>query len=196
MKQTEELSSFSRLALELDGHFSELSRIGGQIERLDIDSESGLDHAVKLLNQFAEHGNSISQGIQEFAKVLQEARESSEAAARSVSEHAQTIHERKLKQNQMREELNRVSEKVKAANAGLSGLRKDGKSEFNDEEKRQIRAGLKQVNHNLKSFLTDVQAIKESAVQSKFKSIEHEAKKLLDVLRSSSRKIDEVIGEP
>ncbi len=187
------LSSLSLLAMELDGHFLELSRISGQIERLDIESESGLNHAVKLLNQFAEHGKNIAEGIQGFAKVMQETRERSELAAKSVAERAQLIYERKQKQNQIREELDRVKENVQAANMNLTSLRKDGTSEFTGEERARIKAGLEKINKDLKAFLVDVQAIKETAGQANFKSIQHEAKDLLDALRSSSRKIDKVI---
>jgi uncharacterized phage infection (PIP) family protein YhgE len=189
----ESLSSFGRLAVELDGHFSELTRLSGQIERLDIESESGLALALKLLNQFAEHGKSISEGIKDFSKVLQEAREGSEAAANRVAERAQFIYQRKQSQNEMRNQLNRVEENVKAANASLASSRSNGKSELTNEEKLQVRTKLERLNEDLKRFIADVQLIKEAAGQSKFKSIESEAKNLLDALRSSSRRIDRVM---
>jgi len=46
------LSPFGRLAVTLDTDFSELSRLSGQIQRLDLDTDGDLDHAVKLLNEF------------------------------------------------------------------------------------------------------------------------------------------------
>ena len=191
----ESLSSFGRMAVKLDGYFSELVRLGGQIERLDIGSESGLALAVKLLNQFAERGKNGSEGIQDFSKVLDEARARSEGAARLVAERAQLIRQRKQEQDQIREKLDQVERNVKAANANLASFRKDGKSEFTSGEKLQIKAGLERLNEDLKRFLADVQAIKEAAGQAKFKSIEHDAKNLLDALRSSCRKIDKVISE-
>ncbi len=191
----ENLSPFGRLAVELDGHFLELTRLSEQIQRLDIDSESGLDRAVKLLNQVAEHGKIISQGMQGFSKILQDARARSEVAAKLVAERAQSIHQRKQHQNEIREKLARVEENVKAANANLAGFEKEGESGFTDEERSKIKVALKRLNVDLKRFLADAQAIKEAAGQSKFKTIEHDASKLLDALRSSCRRIDKAISE-
>lgn len=191
----ENLSSFGRLAVQLDEHFLELIRLSGQIERLDIESESGLEHAVKALNEFAEHGKGIAEGIQGLSQALEETRARSEAAAQVVSERAQLIQQRKLQQYQIRERLSQVEEKVKAANANLAGLRRDAKSEYTNQEKLQLRADLAGLNDNLKKFLGDVQAIKKDASQAKFKTIEQDAKNLLDALQSSCRKIDKAISE-
>ena len=89
----DDLSSFGRLAVALDQHFLELTRLSGQIERLDIESESGLERAVKALNEFAEHGTSLSDGFQGLSNVLEEVRTRSEAAAQIVSARAQVIEE-------------------------------------------------------------------------------------------------------
>jgi hypothetical protein len=191
----ENLSSFGRLAVKLDEHFMELTRLSGQIERLDIDSESGLELAVKLLNQFAEHGKNVSEGIQGFSKVLQETRERSEVAVKQVAERAEFIHQRKQQKNQLREKLHQAEQNVKAANANLVSFRNNGKSEFTHEARLQIKAQLERLNEDLKRVLADVQTIKEAAGRLKFKSVEHDAKNLLDALRSSCRKIDKAIGE-
>ena len=191
----EDLSSFGRLAVALDEHLSELTRISGQIERLDIYSEGGLEHAFKLLNQFAEHGKSISEGMKGFSAALEEVRARSEAAAKLVSERAEVIGQRKLEQQQLREQLKQVEQKVNAANAGLAGSKRNGNGDITNEDRLKIKAQLEQLNEELKVFLAEAQAIKETAGQAKFKSVEHDANKLLDALKSSSRKIDKVIGE-
>ena len=191
----ENLSSFGRLAVKLDTDFAELTRLSGQLQRLDIDSDSGFEHAVKILNQFAQHGSSISEGIQEFSKCLQEARERSEVAAKAVSERAELIRGRKDKQDQMRAQLELVGDNVRAVNASLAGFRKEGRTEFSGEEKRQLKSELERLNVDLRKYLGDAQAIKEAARQSKFKSVERDAQDLIDVLRSSCRKVDKVIAQ-
>ncbi len=190
--KTDSLSAFGRLALQLDNDFTELNRLSGQLQRLDIDSESGLEHAVKVLNQFAQHGTSISNGIQDFSRVLQEARAKSEEAAKAVGDRAQEIYLRKQQQNQIREELGKVEANVKAVNARLSGFKKEGRSEFSDKEKIQLREELERINVDLKKYLAEVQAIKTAASAAKFKSVERDAQGLLDALRASSRRVDKV----
>jgi chromosome segregation ATPase len=189
----EDLSSFGRLAVKLDGHFSELVRLSGQIDRLDIESEGGLTHAVKLLNEFAEHGNAISEHIQDFSKALQEVQQRSEAAAKHVAERAQLIHGRKQKQNEIRERLDQVEQEVQAAGVRLAGFKKDGKTELTNEEKHQVRTELERLNEILKKFEDEVQGIKETAREAKFKSLEHDAKNVLDALRASSRRIEKAV---
>ncbi|MBI3299015.1 MAG: hypothetical protein HYZ75_12665 [Elusimicrobia bacterium] len=44
----EDLSPFGRLALKLDQELSELARVGGQIARVDIGSDNGLDEKGSL----------------------------------------------------------------------------------------------------------------------------------------------------
>jgi hypothetical protein len=194
--QLENLSSFGRLAVQLDSEFSELTRISGQLQRLEIDSDSGLDRAVKLLGQFAEHGKNIAEGIQDFSKFLQEVRDQSEAATKVVAERAEVIRQRKEHQNQIQDKLNQITQSLKEANASLSGFRKEGKTEFSAEEKVQIKAQLERFGGEMKKFLVDAHSVKEEASQSNFKGIEREAQALLEALRSSSRKIDKVISEP
>lgn len=190
----ETLSAFGRQAVKLDADFTELARLSGQIQRLDLDTESGLELAVKLLDQFSRHGMGISDGIQKFSKVLMEANQQSEAAAKLVADRAQLIRQRKELQNQIREKLNQVEQNVAAASTRLGGLRKEGNVEFSNDEKFQIKAEFERLNVELKNFMAEAQAVKEEATQARFKSIERDAQTLLDALRSSCRKVEKVIA--
>src|SRR4051812_33565728 len=118
----ESLSSFGRLAVKLDGEFTELTRLSGQLERLDLESDSGLDRAVKLLDQFAQNGKNIAEGIQEFSKVLNEAHTQAGNATTIVAKRAEIIGQRKKEQNLLGEKLFALQEEVKAANSNLTGF--------------------------------------------------------------------------
>jgi hypothetical protein len=65
---------------------------------------------VKLLNEFAQHGQNLTGQIAEFAASLQ--------AARLVAERAPLIQERRERQNLLRDALSQLEEKVKAAYTG------------------------------------------------------------------------------
>jgi chromosome segregation ATPase len=191
--RSEDLSPFGRLAVELDTAFSEMTRMSGQIQRLDIDSESGLERAVKVLDLFARNGQAVAEGIQAFSKVLQEARSKSEAAAQSVMERAEAIRDRKQHQSDLRSRLASVESSVAAANAELSGFRQGGKDLSGDKNTR-IREQLERLSGDLKSFLDAAQAVKSDAARAKFKTIERDAQNLLDVLRASSRRIEKALA--
>lgn len=63
-----DLSPFGQHALKLDSDFRELEELCGQIERLDLESDFGLDRAKQLLTKFSECGLRIGDGVQGFAK--------------------------------------------------------------------------------------------------------------------------------
>jgi len=188
------LSPFGQLAVKLDGDFVEMDRISGQLQRMVIDSDSGLERAVKLLEQFAAHGQSIAEGIQEFSKSLQTAREKSEAAATLVAERAQEIRERKEQQHQLREKLAEVEHQVKDINIGLAGYRTQKNLEPSDDDKRQIVAHLERLHSQLADFVGTAQAIKQEAGRLHFKGVERETDTLLDTLQSARRKLSTVLN--
>lgn len=193
--QLETLSSFGRLAVKLDTDFSELTRLSGQLQRLEIDSDSGFEKGVKLLDQFAQHGKSISEGIQEFSKLLQEARAQSEAAVQQVAERAEAIRRRHDDRSRMQERLREVEDKVKGANASLGRFRKDGGGDYSPGEQDQIRAEFERLNEDLKKFLEDARAVKEAAREANFKTLERDAQNVVDALRASSRRVEKALGE-
>lgn len=186
MSQPKDLSAFGRQAVRLDAEFTELVRLSGQLQRLEIDSESGLERGVKLLEQFARHGQSISAGIQEFSRLLQDVREQSESAARVVAERSQAILERKQAQQRVREELGQIERSVKGINEDLSAFRNAGVGD--------LRSRLESLSVELKKFQADAQAVKETAGRSRFRSIERDAQNLLDALRSSLRRVDKAMA--
>src|SRR4051812_29981594 len=110
------LSSFGRLAVKLDADLGELTRLSAQIQRLDLETDSDLDHSVKLLGKFADIGRDISVGIQDFSRILQEARDKSEGAIQLVAERAELIRQRKQRQKEVREQLSQVEQNVRATN--------------------------------------------------------------------------------
>lgn len=190
----DDLTAFGRQALKLDTEFSALARVGAQIQRLDLDTESGLEKAVRLLNEFAQHGTNVSAGIAGFAQAIRDAQAQAEATAKEVGARATIIQARKAQQNQVRDRLLALEKKVQAVNASLAGFKKDGNVPFSPEEQQRIKGQLDGINGELKAFLDDAQAIRDAARQAKFKSVERDAQALFDALRSSCRKLDRIVG--
>ena len=79
------LSPFGLAALALDAEFVELERLSGQIERIAIESDSGLERAQSLLIKFAECGQRVADGVIAFSKALQDAHVRAEKAGQTVS---------------------------------------------------------------------------------------------------------------
>jgi len=189
----EALSEFGRIALKLDRDFSELERLSAKIERLNLESESDLDHAVKLLGEFALQGQEIGRDMQEFSKALEAARERSDAAAKSVSERAGRVQERQQRRAQLQERLVRLEQELKTANAGLTGGRK-GDREASEEEKARIKTQFAELRSRLSEFIEPAEKIRDEAAQLKFRRIERDAQSMLDTLLALRRKLETILS--
>jgi hypothetical protein len=191
----ENLSPFGRLAVKLDGDLMELVRLSGQIQRLEIETEGGLEHALTLLARFAQHGQILSAEIQDFARFLQEAQQQSESATKIVAERAQQIVQRREEHHRVREKLARVEQDVKAASENLTSHRKEGKKEFSEDDKRELVSALSQLQGQLEKLATNAESVKSEAADLKFKNLERNAQSLLDTLQASRRRIHEAINQ-
>lgn len=188
---TETLSPFGRWALQLDTDLTELKRLGAQIERLEIESDSGLEHALKLLAQFAHRGENITQGIQGFAQTLQDARSEAEAAATMVAARAQEIQARKQLQDQMQERISMLGKRVKEVSDSMTGIRKSEAGSLSEDPR--ITEQLREMDARLAEFVAEAQAIQLEARESHMRSIERNAESLFGTLQSARRKLGTVI---
>jgi chromosome segregation ATPase len=188
------LSSFGRLAVTLDTHFSELARLSTQIERLDVDSDGDLAHAIKLLNEFTTRAKTMTGDMQQFSQSLQETQARSEAATQRVADRARLIQERSERQQEIQDKLAQVKQAVKTVNSNLANFRKQSQGEFSEEEKRRIESEFEQVHAHLSRFVANAQQVREAAKEAKFKNLERDAQILIDTLESSRRKITQVLS--
>ncbi len=134
--------------------------------------------AVKLDNDFVE---------------LARPHEQSTAAAKLVEERAQVVHKRKQQQNELQEKLAHLEKCARAANTGFADFRKNGISVSSEDEKAQLKIELEKLHRQIAGFIETAQAIKEDAAQLKFKGVEREAESILSTLKSSRRKISNVL---
>lgn len=189
----EDLSPFGRLALKLDREFAELTKAGGQMSKVDLESDSGLDEGIKILNKVAAYGQSIAETMQEFSTSLQETRDAAEAATQLVAERAQVIKQRKLRQDELEQKMVQVKEDVKAVGASLSGFSMPAKDP-SEEDRRKIAAELERLQAPLTGFIEAAQALKGEAAGGNFKRLERQADAMIDSLQATRRKIAQVLG--
>ena len=189
----EDLSPFARAAVTLDREFAELVRLTAQIEAARLDSDGGLDEAVKLLNRFAERGEAIAAATQEFSAAMNAAQAGAEGAARRVGERAQAIKQARERQGALHDRLAKLQDEVAALGAELA--RSSQADASTDEGKRRLAEELSRVREPMERFIESAQAIKAEAAESNYRRLERQADSVIDSLKSSLRKIAEALGQ-
>ncbi len=105
MSKIQQTSAFGQTALTLDSGFQDLERIQGQLQRLELESDSGLERAKELLVEFTPASEVVVSGVQALAQALNDSRARAETAARFVAERALEVQKRHEVASQMQRAL-------------------------------------------------------------------------------------------
>jgi len=189
MTNTEKKSPFAESALNLDNAFTELEQLSGQIERLELESDSGLERAKQLLGKFAECGQRIGEGVQVLAKSLEESRARAEAAANVVSARALDIQKRQDENDQMLARFGTLGESVRKISETIVQFKKPAGEKLSDEERELLTKQLPELDSQLSGLIDEAQGLRVDAHQLKLKSIERNADSLSQTLLSARRKL-------
>jgi chromosome segregation ATPase len=187
--QSKVLSSFAEAALKLDSDFADLERLSGQLERLDLNSDSGLERAKEILSEFGECGSQIGDGVQKLAKELDEARIRAEKAAASVAVRAEQVQERQNAHDRLSEKFNHLTEMVRKVSAVIAELKKAEGEKMSAEEKVMITQRLPEFESQLSVLVDEAQKLKNEAQDANMKTLVRNADSLAQTLLSAKRKI-------
>lgn len=190
----DDLTPFGRLALKLDEEFRALGSAAERMAKVDLESDSGLDEGLKILNKVAESGQSLAAVMQQFAAAMEEARAGAESATRLVAERAQFIQKRREEQDALQEKLEKVKDEVQAVGASLAGYAQP-KGIPSDEDKRRIAAELEKLQAPMTRFVVAAKEIKAAAANGRFRRLERQADSVIDSLEASRRKIALALGK-
>src|SRR5262245_4008735 len=133
------LSPFGLAALALDAEFVELERLSGQIERIAIESDSGLERAQSLLIKFAESGQRVADGVIAFSKALQDAHVRAEKAGQTVSARAAVVRERQEETDRMLERFHMLNALVGKITALLAPFKKPAGQILSTDDRALIK---------------------------------------------------------
>jgi chromosome segregation ATPase len=187
--QSKVLSSFAEAALSLDKDFTELDTLSGQLERLDLNSDSGLERAKEILAKFGECGSRIGDGVQKLAKELEEARVRAEKAASSVSARATEVQERQQAHDRLSEKFHTLTEMVRKVSTLIAELKKAEGQKMTDEEKTLVTQRLPEFESQLSLLVEEAQKLKNEAQEANMKTLVRNADSLSQTLLSAKRKI-------
>lgn len=189
------LSAFGESAISLDHDFGMLEQLSGQLERLEIETDSGLERARVLLSRFSETGLKIGDGIQALAKNLDEARARAEKAAELVSTRAMEVQKRQNEAEQLLARFQQLGEMVKKITAAVSQLKKPEGGKLSDDEKSLLLKYLPELNAQLDILLGETRRLKDDAQAAKHKALEKNADSLNQSLQAVRNRLNLVSND-
>ncbi len=182
-------SALVQAVLALDNHFSELDRLGGRIQELDLKSNSDINQTERLLLAFAENGQAVATHIMALSQALNEAREKAEAIATQVSERANQLQALKDNVQVKMDQFHQLSQKVSALNDSLKELKPiDGQS-LSEADRNQLLHQLTQFEVQIQPLIEEAQALKEAGRVGRIKVLEQNAESMRQSLQAVSQKL-------
>jgi chromosome segregation ATPase len=183
------LSAFAQAAMTLDSDFAELGQLSGQLERLSLESDSGLDRAKKILVQFGECGERIGDRLQTLAKTLDEARSRAEKAAQFIGARAGEVQARQQENERLTEKFGALNEMVRKVTMLLGQLKKPQGEKLSAEEQSILAEKLPELDEQLGTLSNEAGKLKVEAQKANMKTIERNADSLSQTLTSARRKL-------
>ena len=189
MSKDKDQTDLVKAVLALDEYFSELDRLGANINSLEMKSEFDFEHAEKLMARFAECGQGVSDEVTKLAQHLSVARARAESVAAEVAKRAELVRSRKSSANDKFEEFRQLGEKVRELSEAMNELRRDESQPITDDDRTLITARLVAFEDQLGPLIVRAQALRQDARESKIKLLEQNADSLSQTLLAIQSKI-------
>ena len=178
--------------LALQGHLSELERLGGKINSTDMTGDIDVEHIQKLLNRFAECGQGISEEVQNFSMNLQDAQARAEGVAQEVSRQAEVFKIRRDEQNEKLERFRLLGERVGEVNAAISRFRRPPGQGFTEEDRSALAFSIPEIEGKLAALIAELRDLRQAARTSRMRQLEKNAESLAQSLQAVQGRLREL----
>jgi chromosome segregation ATPase len=190
--KTKQESALVKSVLALDNYLSELERVGTKINSTDMSSDFDIEFIQKLMTRFAECGQGVSEEITNLSAQLREAQARAEAVAQGVSRQAGLFSTRRAEQNEKLEQFRILGEKVRELSAAISQFRRPQGGGMTPEDRENLTSRIPDFEAQLAALIEELQSLRESARNSRMKSLQKNADSLVQTLQAVQKKLREV----
>jgi chromosome segregation ATPase len=178
-----------KAVLALDDQLTELERVGTKINSTDMTSDFDPEFIQKLMTRFAECGQGISEEVTNLSARLQEAQERAQTVAQGVSRQAELFSVRRKEENEKLEEFRILGEKVRDLNAAISQFRRPRGEGMTAEDRAKLTSNIPAVEAQVADLIDELQKLRQSARNSRMKSLEKNAESLTQTLQAVRKKL-------
>jgi len=182
-------SPLVKSVLALDNYLTELERVGTRINSTDMTSDFDVEYIQNLMNRFTECGKGISREVTNLSTQLHEAQARAEAVAQGVSGQAALWNIRKNEQNEKLEKFHILGEKVRELNAVISQFRPPQGQGVTNEDREKLRSNIPAFEAQLALLIEELQDLRDSARDSRMKTLEKNAESLAQSLQAARKKL-------
>lgn len=145
-------------ALALDEHFTNLKRLAGRIDEIDMNSDFDVKQSEKLILHFSENGQAVSGDIHRFVTALNEARHDAELAAQKVAIKADELKLRKENVQEKMIQFEALVKKVTRINEALIQFKPQGGTVLTDQERLELKSYLSEISGQLNGLIEEAEA--------------------------------------
>lgn len=186
-----ELSAFGRAAIELDFEFQELDRLAQKIERLSLQTDSGLERASDLIIEAEMCRARLMTAMQVMAAQLEETRNRSEQSVTVICERTAIVQNRKQEAEKLAQRFQALGEMVKTITFATSHMTpQDGV--FSPEQKLLLAKTLPEFNEKMDVLVRETKRLKADAREAQLSAIERSADSLFQKLDFAKQKFNDM----
>ncbi len=182
-------SPFGEAALALDYAFSEFERRATEIEKMNIQTDRGLERALTLLEELDGCGKQIGEGLKGLTSSLETVRARAEQAAQLVGVRAEAIQSRRSLGESMAKRITHLGEMVREVTSGVEKIKPPKDSDMTTEEKSMLAQSFEQFRNSLGILLDEATKLKQDAHDSHMEIFERNADTLRQSLQSARHRL-------
>lgn len=191
---SDKTSKFVQAALVLEENFLEFERLAHKIQTLSIASDSGFEHARKLLSKLDECGQRIAPSMLALTSCLEDIRRRTEEAARLVSVQSEAVEHRKLEMEKITEKLRALGDMAKQISEAIDKLQQQTAQVEGDPQNQMLAQHLPEFAGQFETLIAEVQKIKVEAQEANLKLFERNADSLRQSLQSAKHRLGLLIN--
>ena len=167
--------------LALQNHLTELERLGGKINSIDMASDVDVDFIQKLLMRFAECGQAVSDEVTNLSTHLRRAQLQAESVAQGVSRQAEAFKTNRDEQNEHLERFRLLGERIRALNTTITQARLPQNP---SGENGALTLDIPILEQQLADLVAELQSLRNSAHSSRLKTLEKSAESLAQSIQA------------
>jgi hypothetical protein len=190
--KTKRDSPLVKSVLALDNYLGELERVGTKISSTDMQSDFDIDFIQKLMARFAECGQGVSEEVTNLSTHLREAQARAEAVAQAVSRQAGLFTARRSEQNEKLDQFRVLGDKVRELSTAISQFRRPEGGSLTREDREKLKSSIPGFETQVAALIDELQNLRESARNSRMKSLQKNAESLVQTLEAVRKRLREV----